>query len=241
RERLHARGSLAGRMVLEHHVRSVHRGDPVDVVRVPGVVVRGDRLVQLNLAHRASSFVHIVRPSVHRPIVRPCIVRRARVDAGQVGRLDYFKIAMATSELVLELGSDGADTRLGVSAAQETLDVSGVAGEDGVAVLDEERDGGVRYVAGTGASKQETAAASAGWVEGPLEEAGERTCESRLTRRIAPCLGDAGGGGDGLGALLRSDGQQGAGGAIAAVQGYQCPGVEYEGSHSRASLSSRSV
>ena len=47
RERLLALGPLAGRVVLEHHVRGVHRADPLDVVSVPGVVVRGDRLVQL--------------------------------------------------------------------------------------------------------------------------------------------------------------------------------------------------
>ncbi len=39
--------SLAGRVVLEHHVRRVHRPDPLDIVVVPGVVVGVDRLAQL--------------------------------------------------------------------------------------------------------------------------------------------------------------------------------------------------
>jgi hypothetical protein len=34
-------------VILEDHVRGVHRSDPLHVVGVPGVVVGGDRLVQL--------------------------------------------------------------------------------------------------------------------------------------------------------------------------------------------------
>src|ERR1700719_238161 len=45
-ERLLALGALAGGVVLEDHVRSVHRADALDVVGVPGVVVRVDRLAQ---------------------------------------------------------------------------------------------------------------------------------------------------------------------------------------------------
>src|SRR5205085_4000240 len=54
-ERLLALGAFAGGVVLEHHVGGVHRTNPVDVVRVPGVVVRGDRLVELLYSGHAHS------------------------------------------------------------------------------------------------------------------------------------------------------------------------------------------
>jgi len=67
--RLLADGDLSGRVVLEHHVRSVHRHDRVEVVGVPGVVVAGDRLLEsvgrVGLAH--SPITLITRRLSRRP------------------------------------------------------------------------------------------------------------------------------------------------------------------------------
>ena len=44
--------ALAGRVVLEHHVRGMHRDGRVEIVRVPRVVVAPDRLPQLDVLGR---------------------------------------------------------------------------------------------------------------------------------------------------------------------------------------------
>ena len=121
------------------------------------------------------------------------------------------------------------------------LDVVRIAGEDGVSVSNQKREGRIRDVVGARISEQQTAAAGAQWIERQLEKARKRFGESRLTCWIAPYLGDTRGRGDGLRAVPRSGRDERTNSAVPPVERDQCAGVEDEGSHACASLSSCSV
>ena len=67
-----ALGVLAGRVVLEHHARRVHRDDRVDVVRVPCVVVARDRLLESRCGVRVAQARkgNVLHPADRHPSLR---------------------------------------------------------------------------------------------------------------------------------------------------------------------------
>ena len=71
------------------------------------------------------------------------------------------------------------------------FDVVRIAGEDGVSVSNQERERRIRDVAWCGASASSRPQRRAReWIERPLQETRKRSGEPRLTRGIAPDLGD---------------------------------------------------
>src|SRR5580693_7026422 len=98
------------------------------------------------------------------------------------------------------------------------LDVLGVAGNNRVAVLDQKGERGVDDVAGPRTANQAATVTSRARVERMLQEAIQSPSEPRLAGWIAPRLGHARSGGDGLDAAGCRDGKQCADLAFAAVQ-----------------------
>src|ERR1019366_401654 len=137
--------------------------------------------------------------------------------------------------------SDGADAGVELRSLQQAPDVLRIAGEHRVAATDEQYESRVGDVAGSAPCQQQPAAAGGELVERPLHDPLERSRESRLAGGIAPDLGDACRGGDRLVAIPGCDREQRADCTIAAIEGDQPAGVEDEGSHLEASLSSSSV
>lgn len=120
------------------------------------------------------------------------------------------------------------------------LDVLGVAGHNRVAVLDQKSKRAVDNVAGLRTADQQATATRRAGIERTLREAIQGTSEPRLAGWIAPSLGYACSGCNGVDAACCRDGKQCTDLTYTAVQRDQSARVEDDGSHSRASLISRS-
>jgi hypothetical protein len=99
------------------------------------------------------------------------------------------------------------------------LDVLRVAGDNRVAVLDQKGERGVDNVAGSRTANQAATVTSRARVERTLQEAIQGASEPRLSGWIAPRLGHARSGRNGLDAACCRDGKQCADLTFAAVQG----------------------